>query len=259
MKLRILGVNNMLSRDTKWPAYVVDDTLALDAGGLAHELSFEEQAGIRAVALSHRHLDHTLGLVPFSLNSVVNEWPPVDVYGIQDTIDFLRGELLGSLVPQALSTPGGDSGQLRFNVIDPLEETDVLGYRITAVLVPHAVPAAGIQVESGGVKLFYTGDAGPGLSDAWAHVSPDVLLTECSHGNDNREHAFVAGHQTPELLKEALQEFKELHGFLPRVLVTHINPQWEQAVRPELVEVSRELDHEILVTSPGMTFELEAR
>ena len=259
MKLRILGINNMLSRDTKWPAYVIDDILALDAGGLAHALSFEEQAGIRAVALSHRHLDHTLDLVPFSLNSVVSEWGPVEVYGIQDTIDFLQGELLGSLVPQALSTPEGDPGQLRFNVIAPLEETEILGYRITATLVPHAVPAAGIQIDSGGVKLFYTGDAGPGLSDAWAHVSPDVLLTECSHGNDNRAHAFVAGHQTPDLLKEALLDFKGLHGYLPMVLVTHINPQWEQAVRRELVEVSRELDHEIVVTAPGMIFELETR
>ena len=50
-----------------------------------------------------------------------------------------------------------------------------------------------------------------------------------------------------------------MHGYLPRVLVTHINPQWEQAVRRELVEVSRELDHEIVVTAPGMTFDLEAR
>ena len=97
MKLRILGINNMLSRDTKWPAYVIDDVLALDAGGLAHSLTFDEQAGIRAVALSHRHLDHTLDLVPFSMNSVVNEWGPVDIYGIQDTMDFLRAELLGPL------------------------------------------------------------------------------------------------------------------------------------------------------------------
>ena len=259
MKLRILGINNMLSRDTKWPAYVIDDILALDAGGLAHALSFDEQAGIRAVALSHRHLDHTLDLVPFSLNSVTSGWEPVEVYGIQDTIDFLRAELLGPLVPKALNAAGGEGGQLRLNVVDPLGEVQVLDYTVTAVPVPHAVPAAGVQVDSGGVKLFYTGDAGPGLSGAWAHVAPDVLLTECSHGNDNRDHAFVAGHQTPELLKEALLDFSDMHGYLPRVLVTHINPQWEKAVRRELVEVSRELDHEIVVTAPGMIFELETR
>ena len=259
MKLRILGINNMLSRDTKWPAYVIDGILALDAGGLAHSLSFEEQAGIRAVLLSHRHLDHTLDLVPFSMNSVVNEWGPVDIYGIQDTVDFLRTELLGPLTPKALNVPGGERGPFNLNVIDPIAEVQVLDYTIKAVPVPHAVPAAGIQVDSGGVKLFYTGDAGPGLSDAWAHVSPDVLLTECSHGNANRDHAFVAGHQTPDLLKEALLDFKGLHGYLPRILVTHINPQWEQAVRTELTEVSAALDHEILVTAPGMTLDLETR
>lgn len=259
MRLRILGINNVLSRDTKWPAYVIDDILALDAGGLAHSLSFEEQAGIRAVLLSHRHLDHTLDLVPFGMNSVVNEWGPIEIYGIQDTIDFLRTELLGPLVPKALNAPGEEGGPFGLNAVEPFEDVDVLDYTIKAVPVPHAVPAAGMQVDSGDVKLFYTGDAGPGLSGAWAHVSPDVLLTECSHGNDNRDHAFVAGHQTPDLLKEALLEFKELRGYLPRVLVTHINPQWEQAVRSELTEVSAALDHEILVTAPGMTLNLERR
>ena len=259
MRLRILGINNMLSRDTKWPAYVIDDVLALDAGGLAHSLTFDEQAAIRAVALSHRHLDHTLDLVPFSMNSVVSEWEKVEVYGIRDTIDFLRTELLGPLAPKALGEPSGKGGPFGLNVIDPIEEVKVLDYAVMAVPVPHAVPAAGIQVDSGRVKLFYTGDAGPGLSDAWAHVSPDVLLTECSHGNANRDHAFEAGHQTPDLLREALLEFKGLHGYLPRVLVTHINPQWERAVRGELAEVSAALDHEILVTAPGMTLDLEAR
>ena len=140
-----------------------------------------------------------------------------------------------------------------------LKTSKVLNYTVKAVPVPHAVPAAGIQVDSGSVKLFYTGDAGPGLSDAWAHVSPDVLLTECSHGNANRDHAFVAGHQTPDPADGGPIGLQGLHGYLPRVLITHINPQWEQAVRTELTEVSAALDHEILITAPGMTLDLETR
>ena len=251
MKLRILGVNNMSSRDTTWPAYLIDGVLALDAGGLTRSLTFDEQAGIRAVVLSHRHIDHTLDLVPFGLNAFVHEWPSVDVYGIQDTVDYLRTGLLGAVVPDFLS-----EGVLDVNVIDFYKEQEILDYSITAFPVPHAVPAAGFQIESDGLKLFYTGDAGRGLSDVWAHVSPDVLLTECSHGNENREHALKVGHLTPDFLKETLLDFKGRHEYLPRVLVTHMNPLWEQAVRRELVDVSQELNHEILITKPGMTLDL---
>ncbi len=258
MKLRILGINNMSSRDTIWPAYLIDHDLALDAGSLCRSLTFDEQAALRAVVVSHRHLDHTLDLVPFGLNRVASGWPPVDVYGIRDAVDYLRGALIGPLVPKALGAPG-EEASLRLNAVDYHQETSILGRRVTAIPVPHAVPAAGIHVESGGVKLFYTGDAGQGLSRAWTRVSPDALLTECSHGNLNRAHVAKAGHQTPELLKETLSDFKALRGYLPKVIVTHINPQWEQAVRKELVEVSREIDHEILIAEPGMTLELTAR
>ena len=256
MKLRILGVNNMSSRDTTWPVYVIDGVLALDAGGLARSLTFDEQAGIQAVVLSHRHIDHTLDLVPFALNGLVYKWPSVDVYGIQDTVDYLRTGLFGNIVPDFLSARGEEGGVLDLNVIDFYKQHQVLEYSVTAVPVPHAVPAAGLQIESEGVRLFYTGDAGRGLSEAWAHVSPDVLLTECTHGNENRDHALRAGHLTPDFLKETLLDFKARHEYLPRVLVTHINPPWGQAVRRELIEVSRELDHEILIATPGLTLDL---
>jgi ribonuclease BN (tRNA processing enzyme) len=256
VKLRILGTNNMSSLTTRWPAYLIDGRLALDAGSLARSLTFEEQGGIRAVVLSHRHVDHTFDLVPFGLNATVYKWPAVNVYGIQDTIDSLRTGLLGGIAPVLIDAQGEGHAALNLNVIDYRQETTVLDYSIMAVPVPHAVEAAGIQVTVGGTKLFYTGDAGQGLSETWKHLAPDVLLTECSHGDENRAHALRVGHLTPGLIKETLVDFKGRHGYLPKVLVTHINPPWEEAVRRELAVVSEELGHEILVTESDMIFDL---
>ena len=256
MKLRVLGTNNMSSLTTRWPAYLIDGRLALDAGSLTRSLTFEEQGGIRAVVLSHRHVDHTFDLVPFGLNATVSKWPAVNVYGIQDTIDSLRTGLLGGIAPVLIDAQGEGHAALNLNVIDYHQETTVLDYSIMAVPVPHAVEAAGVQVTVGDTRLFYTGDAGQGLSEAWKYVAPDVLLTECSHGDENRAHALRVGHLTPGLLKETLVDFKGRHGYLPKVLVTHINPPWEVAVRRELAIVSEELGHEILVTESDMTFGL---
>ncbi len=132
----------------------------------------------------------------------------------------------------------------------------MLGYRVKAVPVPHAVPAAGFQIVSGDVSLFYTGDAGRGVSDAWDHVSPNVLLTEVTFGNENEAMALQAGHLTPKLLLETLTHFKAKHGRLPKVIVSHMSPAWEAAVRAELPAVAEELGLDLTVSRADMTFSL---
>ena len=64
MQLRVLGAHNMESRDTRMECHLIDGVLALDAGSLARALSFEEQRGVRAVLLTHRHFDHIKDLLP---------------------------------------------------------------------------------------------------------------------------------------------------------------------------------------------------
>ena len=125
-----------------------------------------------------------------------------------------------------------------------------------AVPVPHAVPAAGFQISNGDTRLFYTGDAGKGVSDEWEHVNPNVLLTEVTFGNENEDRAIAAGHLTPAYLADALGRFRDVHGFLPRVIVSHMNPLWEEAVRRELRAVSSDLEIEITVAHADMTVQL---
>ena len=99
---------------------------------------------------TNRHLytdASPLDLVPFGLNAFVHEWPTVDVYGIQDTVDYLRTGLLGAVAPDFLSASSEDGGVLDLNVIDFYKEQEILGYSITAFPVPHAVPAAGFVLK----------------------------------------------------------------------------------------------------------------
>ena len=255
MQLSVLGVHNYESRDTRMASYLIDGVLALDAGSLTRALTFDQQSRVRAVILSHRHFDHTRDLLPLGL--FIRGVATVHIYGIKDTIDFVVSNLLNTRnCPDFTKDPSPDNPAFRFHTVDFYQEFKVLDYTAMAVPVPHAVPAAGFQISSGGVNLFYTGDTGKGLGDAWKHVSPKVLLTEVTFGNENEARANRFGHLTPALLGEELTRFKQERGYLPRVIVSHMNPPWESSVRKELEALSKRMGHELLVAHADMTLDL---
>ena len=202
MELRVLGAHNLESRHTRMESHLIDGQLALDAGSLTRSLSFGEQEGIRAVLLSHRHFDHVRDLLPLGMAlREVDE--AVKVHAIPDTIDFVGRKLLdGSLYPNFVNPDPPREPSFTLVPVEFYKEFSVLDYTVKAVPVPHAVPAAGYLISSGDVSLFYTGDAGEGVEAAWEHVCPDVLLTECTYGNDGASSATRAGHLIPGTVGE---------------------------------------------------------
>lgn len=259
MQLRVLGAHNVESRHTRMESHLVNSELALDAGSLTRSLTQDELQGIRAIILSHRHFDHVKDLLPLGM-VVRNAGLTIDVYAIQDTVDAVTETLMnGRLFPNFLSSPSEDTPTYRMHTGAFYEPFDVLGYEVIAVPVPHSVPAAGFQISDGDVSVFYTGDTGRGLGAAWEHVAPDVLLTEVTFGNENEAGARAAGHLTPALLMDELAEFKEIHGRVPQVIVSHINPAWEDAVRSELAGITKETGQRFVVADADMQIELAAR
>ena len=255
MHLRVLGAHNLESIHTRMESHLIDGRLALDAGGMTRSLTFSEQAAIRAVILSHRHFDHVRDLLPLGM-ALRDVEEAVGVYAIPDTLDFVGRKLLdGSLYPNFVEPPEHEPSYI-LHPVDFYTEYTVLDYTIKAVPVPHAVPAAGYLISSGDTSLFYTGDAGEGVEAAWEHVAPDVLLTECTYGNDGASGAARAGHLTPALLENALVAFRDKWARLPRVIVSHISPPWEDAVRREMVGVEERLGIRIEISSEDMSFAL---
>ena len=257
MELRILGIHNFESRDTRMASYIIDDVLALDAGSLTRSTTFEQQKRIKAVILSHRHFDHTRDIWPLGM-SMKKVGNTIDVFGIEDTINMVASTLLGPEFTKTDFTrvPSPEKPTYRYHVVEFYKEFQVLDYTVVAVPVPHAVPAAGYQVSSDDVKLFYTGDTGRGVREAWKHVAPRVLLTEVTFGNENEAGADEFGHLTPARLGEVLAAFEEEHHYLPRVIATHISPSYEETVRRGLKELSAELGIEIQVAEPDQTIRL---
>jgi ribonuclease BN (tRNA processing enzyme) len=62
MRVKILGAHQAESRDHHFTSILIDDRMAIDAGGLTSTLTFEEQPRLEAVLITHRHFDHVKDL-----------------------------------------------------------------------------------------------------------------------------------------------------------------------------------------------------
>jgi 3',5'-cyclic-nucleotide phosphodiesterase len=253
MKLRVLGINNMESRDTRLSGYLVNDVLALDAGSVSRSLRFDELRRIEAILLFHRHYDHIRD-IPALRYSLRDAGRIVDLFGIKDTADQVRARFFAP--PAWDGVAEGAEGPLRLHEIEPCKPFEAAGHTVTPLLVRHSVPATGYLVSDRCASLFYTGDTGRSLEKVWQQAAPDVLLTEVALGDAMRERAQEVGHMTPSLLAEELAAFKSMHGHFPRVIVTHMNPPWEQAIRAELPLMAARLGVDLTIATPDQVFSL---
>ena len=58
MNIRFLGAHNSESKDVRPACLLIDNILAIDAGGLTSSLTFSEQLAIEALLVTHHHYDH---------------------------------------------------------------------------------------------------------------------------------------------------------------------------------------------------------
>lgn len=246
MKIRILGAHNSETKGQRMVSLLVDGTLALDVGGLTSSLSLLEQQKVRAILLTHHHFDHTRDLVTLGANGAV--FPnPVDVYALSHTLDIVNSCLLdGKMYADFSKWPSEEKPFLRLNAIEPFQRQNIQGYDVYPVPLQHAVPCLGFQVTSkDGKSLFYTGDTGPGLKECWQQVSPQLLMIEVSGINRSQDFLRSVGHLSAGLLKEELMQFRQIKGYLPRIIVIHIPPPFQKDVEQEVKEISRELGIDI--------------
>jgi cAMP phosphodiesterase len=79
-----------------------------------------------------------------------------------------------------------------------------------------------------------------------------VLITEISGPNKFADELTRSGHFSPQSLKEELVQFRKLKGYMPRVVLIHIAPPYEQKIRDEVAEIAGELGADISLGYEGM-------
>ena len=252
MNIRILGAHNCETRTTGCICLIIDDVLAIDAGELTSSLSMSEQQKLKAILLSHQHYDHIRDIPAIALN-LYRQGTSIKVYSTPDVraaieTHFLNGEIYPKFqeLPEAKPT-------INFNPIVPYKSKNVDGYGILAIPVNHSNGTVGYQVSNAeGKVIFYTADTGPGLIDRWKYLSPQLLVIDVTVPNGYEEFAANAGHLTPSLLNGELIKFRELKGYLPQVVVVHMDPMLEQKIEEEIKAIAEDLNTSIAIAYEGM-------
>jgi ribonuclease BN (tRNA processing enzyme) len=258
VQFRVLGGHQVESAGGRPTSFLIDDRIALDAGGLLGSLTLEQQDAIDALIITHYHYDHVRDL-PFLALGALDVARQIDVYCTHQAKEVLTQHLLCQPIWPDLFKPLGPMGpSLRHKRIVPGTSFKVGEYEVLPIdNRHHTVPVVGYQFTTpGGKRLVYTGDTGPGIRDVWPLIDPDVLITELTWPNEMRPMAQQAGHLTPVTLAEELTALRDLKGGLPRIVVCHINQRHEPKVRAELDEVARRLQASIEVADEGMLIDL---
>lgn len=236
MRLRVLGCSGAEFPGHFSSAFLLDDTMLLDAGTIGAVLNAEEQWAIAAILLTHRHLDHLKSLPLLADNIIIrNLEHTVRVYGIRDTLEALSSHLLNnSIWPDFSQLPTPEHPVIRYEEITTGSPFRVEGFEVSAFPVTHSVPAVGYIVRKEGKGILYTGDTGP-TELIWRMATGlSAIIVEVSFPSDLEELALRTGHLTPRLL--AL-ELDKLAGRPGRILITHPKPQYFSAITDELAEL----------------------
>lgn len=235
---------------------MIDDILVVDAGGLTSSLSFTAQQKLKAILLTHQHYDHIRDVPAIVFNFAMAN-AAIDIYSILPVYEILNTNLLnGKVYPKFLGWPQ-ENPKINFTVVEAYKTEQIKGYSILPIPVNHSVPTVGYQITSpDGKAVFYTGDTGPDLADCWKRIAPQLLIIETSA--PDRFEAFYKkrGHLTPTLLKQELTSFREVKGYLPQVVIVHLNPGLEEETKAEIAAVAEDLNHPISIGYEGMELRL---
>ena len=257
MEITLLGAHNLESANAKLISILVDGILAIDAGSITSTLTFEEQQRLEAILLTHRHFDHIRDLATLGLGNVLSSVPvgTKKLYSLKSVFESLSSHILnGIMYPDLTRIPSPETPSFEAAFLEPYKPTNINGYTVLPTPVNHTVPTVGYEVIDGdGKTFFFSADTTEGLSNAWEYISaPQLLIIETTSPNSATEFAIEVGHLTPKLLKNELLSFRDAKGYLPRIVVVHMNPTFEEEISREIKQVSEEIDAEIVLGYEGM-------
>lgn len=232
--------------------YLINDTLAIDAGAIAIGLSSEEQLRIRSIIITHAHLDHIFSL-PLYLTDMLEEiHEPVRIYATQSDFDALRRYIFNTRVWITMDTMKNNGVNLiSFQPIKSGESFFAEGLKVTPVQVTHTVLTHGLIVEDDRSALLFTSDTGP-TERIW-QVARDcdklrAIFIDLSFPNRMTELARVSQHHSPATL---LDEMSKMKPDTP-IYAVHV----KAAYRDQIVEEIASLNNpRIIVAEVGREYE----
>ena len=251
MIIRFLGTHHEESRDTRLVSFLIDDVLAVDAGSLSSELSFTEQKRIKAILLSHEHYDHIKDVPSFIFNNLNRT---TKIFATSRTLKILASHLFDGIIYPNFTENNSflEKPPVKLIALEHYNPVDIEGYQVLALPANHTKGSVGFEIDSkDGKKIFFTGDTGPGLSDIWNYISPQLIIIDLTFPNHLENTAKNAGHLCPKMLEMELMKFHQIKGYFPQVILIHLSPKHEKEIKREVKEVAKKLKISIDIACEG--------
>jgi ribonuclease BN (tRNA processing enzyme) len=235
MKVLVVGSSAQnTARQQYTSSYLVNETIAIDAGCLGFHGTPQEQEKIRHVFLTHSHSDHTASLPIF----LENAWTPTGecprIYGIPETLESVQRHIFNEVMwPDFVALSRRMHPFLRLCPIEVEVPVSAEGLSITPIPVNHQVPTVSYVIADGRTAVIIAGDTAP-TNRLWevAHRTPGLraIFLEACFPNSLKRLAEASYHLTPELFG------REIAKMPPgvRVVATHIKVRYRNEILQEL-------------------------
>jgi ribonuclease BN (tRNA processing enzyme) len=216
--------------------FILNQTIAIDAGSLGFALVGKELADVGHVVITHSHLDHVASL-PIAIAEVFPRLKrPLRVYGTDVVLQAVKDHLLNGVIWPDFSRIkmlGTDTMAVDFVPIRPHKTFEVDGVKLTPVPVNHEVPTIGIVAETPDAAVAFTSDTCR-TDDIWAAASARANLravfVDCSFPDEMEELAISSGHLTPRLVAAEAAKLTRP----AKVICVHIKPDTREKVLSQL-------------------------
>ena len=214
--------------------YLINDTLAIDAGSLGIALGLEEQHKVKQVVLSHAHIDHLATLPIFLENTEEFAGTRVTIYGSEAVLDGLRRHVFnGCLWPDLIHASLNGQPFFHLEAMEAGRTLEIAGVRVTPVPVSHVVPAMGFLIEEGDAAVVLPVDTGP-TEELWrcANALPRVhaVFLEATFPNSMDDLARIAKHLTPKMFAEEVRKLRHP----AKIIAIHIKASFYDQIVEEL-------------------------
>jgi ribonuclease BN (tRNA processing enzyme) len=216
--------------------FLVNDTIAIDAGSMGFALSVTQLEQVGHVIVTHSHLDHVASL-PIAIAEVFPRLKrPMRVYGTPEVLGAIRSHLLnGTIWPDfsQIKMIGTEQMAIEFVAIHPDQTFEIDGLKFTPVLVNHEVQTIGLVVEAPDATVAFTSDTCR-TDGIWAAASKRPTLravfVDCSFPDEMEELAIQSGHLTPKLVAAEAAKLTRP----ATIICVHIKPGNRDAVLTQL-------------------------
>jgi ribonuclease BN (tRNA processing enzyme) len=238
--------------DQRLTSFLIDDSVAVDAGSLAIALTPEQRDSVRDIIVTHPHMDHIASLPIFIDDLYASLKEPMRVHATPEVVELLERDVFNWNVYPRFSGLKNDYGPVMEYVPIPTgKEFKVAHLTVTAIPVNHIVPTVGLIVSDNKSTVAFSSDTAE-TDEFWEFVNRTselkALLIEASFPNDMAQLAEVSRHFTPASLGAELK--KLTHNGLD-ILAVHIKPAYRERIIEELkaLNISK-----LKVMEPGKTY-----